>query len=102
MKKEYIPFVEKLIELAVAEDIGDGDHTSLASIPADPAVRNFSYAMLDGALYYRENSRMSPIEVSGSDYERLAGLIALRDCCHELIALQLDDYADSNIRAKQQ
>ena len=72
------------------------------SIPADPTVRNFSYTIVDGEVYYRENSRMNPVEVSTTALGRIKGLIGLRDCVRQLIEYQTEDYPDHIISAEQQ
>ncbi|MDE7171063.1 MAG: DEAD/DEAH box helicase family protein, partial [Oscillospiraceae bacterium] len=72
------------------------------SIPADPEVRNFSYTVVDGQVYYRENSRMNPVEVSVTAANRIKGLIEIRDCVRTLIEYQTDDWPDENIQAEQQ
>ena len=71
------------------------------SIPADPNVRNFSYTIADGTIYYRENSRMHPVEVSAAAGNRIRGLIGIRDCVRTLIEYQTEDYPDSMIQAEQ-
>ncbi len=71
------------------------------SIPADPSVRNFSYAIVDGKLYYRENSRMNPVELSVTAANRVKGLISIRNCVRTLIEYQTDDWSGEAIRAKQ-
>ena len=71
------------------------------SIPADPLVRNFSYTIVDGEIYYRENSRMNPVEVSDTAKNRIKGLIGIRECVRRLIDLQTDDYPDADIQAEQ-
>ncbi len=72
------------------------------SVPADPAVRNFSFALSDGKLYYRENSRMNPVEVSVTAENRIKGMIAIRDCARTLIEYQTEDYPDSDIQVEQE
>jgi len=72
------------------------------SIPADPNVRNFSYALVDGQIYYRENSRMDKREVSVTAANRIRGMIALRDCTRKLIEYQLEGYSDDAIQREQQ
>ena len=67
------------------------------SIPADPAVRNFSYTISDGTVYYRENSRMYPVEVSVTAENRIRGMITIRDSVRRLIELQTEDYPDEEI-----
>ena len=71
------------------------------SIPADPTVRNFSYTLLEDIVYFRENSRMAPVEVSATAENRIKGMIAIRDSVRNLIELQTEDYPDSDIRAEQ-
>lgn len=71
------------------------------SIPADPSVRNFSYTVVDGKLYFRENSRMNPVEVSMTAENRIKGMIAIRDCVRTLIEYQTEDYSDTEIQAEQ-
>ena len=70
-------------------------------IPAVPEVKNFSYALIDDRLYYRENSLMRPVEASEGMLERIQGMVAIRDCTQELIRLQLEDYPDEQIHSRQ-
>lgn len=72
------------------------------SIPADPSVRNFSYTIVDGNVYYRENSRMNKADVTLTTLSRIKGMIEIRDCVRSLITLQTDDYPDDAIRAEQE
>ena len=72
------------------------------SIPADPTVRNFSYTVVDGQLYYRENSVMVPVEVSVTAENRIRGMIELRECVRRLIEYQTEGYPDEEIAAEQQ
>lgn len=72
------------------------------SIPADPDVRNFSFTVVDGKIYYRENSRMNPVEVSMTAENRIKGMIAIRDCVRTLIEYQTEDYPDADIQAEQE
>ena len=71
------------------------------SIPADPDVRNFSYTIYDGKVYYRENSRMKPVDVSMTAENRIKGLIEIRDCVRTLIEYQTEDYPDYEIKKQQ-
>ena len=71
------------------------------TIPADPNVKNYSYTLVDGEVYFRENSRMVRPELAAATKARIVGLIGLRDCVHELIDLQLQGAADGEIREKQ-
>ena len=73
-------------------ELGEGEQID-TSIPADPNVKNYSYAVVDGAVYYRENSRMVKPELNATAAERVQGMVALRDCVNELIALQMDEYS---------
>ena len=74
-----------------------------ATLPADPGVKNYSYALVGGQVYYRENSVMVRPELTASAEGRVRGMIALRDCVHGLIALQMDEHStDAAIQAKQQ
>ena len=79
------------------EELEGEDH----SIEADPAVRNFSYTLVDGQIYYRENSRMNPVEVSKTAESRICGMIELRDCVRTLLEYQTEDYPDEEIKAQQ-
>jgi len=72
------------------------------AIPADPMVRNFSFAPIDGKLYYRENSLMYPAQVSAGSEKRLRALIDLRDCVRTLIEYQTEDYPNAEIQAQQE
>lgn len=77
------------------------DEMSRQSIPADPSVKNFSYTVADNEVYYRENSVMKPVEVSDTAKERIKGMVAIRNCTHELIDMQLEEYSDVTIKEKQ-
>ena len=81
------------------DDIGEDTDTS--SIPADPSVRNFSYCLVDGQIYYRENSRMNRVETSVTAQGRIRGMIELRDCVRDLIEYQTEDYSDEAILQQQ-
>ena len=81
----------------VADELEEEDN----SIPADPDVRNFSYTVLDDKIYFRENSRMTPVEVSATAENRIKGMIEIRDCVRNLIELQTEDYPDSEIKQAQ-
>ena len=71
------------------------------SIPADPTVRNFSYAVVDDVIYYRENSRMAPVRVSATAENRIKGMIQIRDCVRTLLEMQTEDYPDETIKSQQ-
>ncbi len=70
-------------------------------IPADPTVRNFSYTLVDGKIYFRGNSRMTPIDVSATAENRIRGMIALRDTVRSLITMQEQDYSEEEIKSEQ-
>ena len=70
-------------------------------LPADPSVKNFSYTVVDGEVYYRENSVMNPTELSDDAKERVKGMVGLRSLVNELIAYQLEDFPEADIAAKQ-
>ena len=84
-------------EIEVEELSGDSEKT----LPADPTVKNFSYTLVDGKVYYRENSIMTPVETTVTGENRIKGMIAIRDTVRELIDAQLDDAPDSEIKALQ-
>ena len=88
----------EISEYEVADELEEEDN----SIPADPEVRNFSYTVLDDKIYFRENSRMSPVEVSATAENRIKGMIGIRDCVRNLIELQTEDYPDSEIKQAQE
>ena len=88
----YVPAA--LPELAEGEEIRE-------SIPADPSVKNYSYTIVDGQVYFRENSIMVRPDLNQTAQERVKGLVGLRDCVHELIAAQLDEAGDSAIQGLQ-
>ena len=76
----------------------DGADTS---IPADPSVKNFSFADVDGKVYYRENSRMNRVELPVKTTERVLGMIKLRDTTQELIRCQMEDGSDAEVETLQ-
>lgn len=82
-------------------DVSEIDEIEDNSIPADPDVKNFSFTVADGKIYYRQNSRMNPIDVSATAENRIKGMIKIRDCVRELIRLQTDDFPDSSIKSEQ-
>lgn len=88
----------EITEYEVEEELEEEDN----SIPADPTVRNFSYIVVDNKIYYRENSRMTPVEVSATAENRIKGMIAIRNSVRTLIELQTEDYPDSEIKAEQE
>lgn len=100
--------LEELLDVAVKNiqgkitevQIGDEFEEDL-SIPVLPDVRNFSYTVVDGKIYFRENSRMTPVDVSATAENRIKGMISIRDSTRKLIELQTDDYPEEDILAEQ-
>lgn len=100
--------LEELLDVAVKNiqghitevQIGDEFEEDL-SIPALPDVRNFSYTVVDGKIYFRENSRMTPVDVSATAENRIRGMIALRDTVRCLITMQERDYSEEEIKSEQ-
>lgn len=88
----------EITEYEAEEELEEEDN----SIPADPTVRNFSYTVVGDKIYYRENSRMTPVEVSATAENRIKGMIAIRNSVRTLIELQTEDYPDSEIKAEQE
>ena len=88
----------EITEYETEEELEEEDN----SIPADPTVRNFSYTVVDDKIYYRENSRMTPVEVSATAENRIKGMIAIRNSVRTLIELQTEDCPDSEIKAEQE
>ena len=96
--RNLAPPDRELLELDAAdEQTGE----VLESIPADPSVRNFSYALREGKLYFRENSRMTPVTLGKTPMERVKGMIAIRDSARKLIDLQLQNAGDDEVKAEQ-
>lgn len=100
--------LEELLHTAVSEITGritDYEREDLenetVSIPADNSVRNFSYTLVDGEIYYRENSRMFQADVPKTAQSRIKGMIELRDCVRELIDMQINDFSDEAISGQQ-
>ena len=83
-----------------APDVADAE-AQRKTLPADPTVKNFSYTVVDGDIYYRENSIMTPIELSDNAKGRVAGMVELRQIVNELIQQQLNDFPDEDIKASQ-
>jgi len=80
---------------------GDDELEEDSSLPADPTIRNFSYTLVDGKIYYRQDSRMFPVDMSLTAQNRVKGLIKLRECVRKLITYQTEDYPDSYIIKEQ-
>lgn len=112
MEAACLPFpdksLEELLHTAVSEITGritDYEREDLeneaVSIPADNSVRNFSYTLVDGEIYYRENSRMFKSDAPKTTQSRIKGMIELRDCVRELIDMQVNDFSDEAISGQQ-
>ncbi|MEG0154917.1 MAG: DEAD/DEAH box helicase family protein [Lachnospiraceae bacterium] len=104
------PFAEQLSEAVerihgTVESVGLDeleDDTEKTTIPADPTVKNYSYTIVEGEVYYRENSVMRPIEMQDSMLERIKGMVGIRDATNAVIKYQLEEYGESAIREKQE
>ena len=97
--QKSLSFIEGSYEEIELEELNE--ELTAEVIPAVPEVKNFSYALIDERLYYRENSLMRPVEASEGMLERIKGMVAIRDCTRELIRLQLEDYPDEQIHSRQ-
>lgn len=101
--------LEQLLSVAIRNIHGEIQNVDLDDLPteeadflpADPNVRNFSFAVVDGKLCFRENSRMNPVSVSATAEQRIRGLIGIRDCVRTLIEYQTEDYPEAMIQAEQ-
>ena len=99
---EAMKNIEGTYKAAELPTLEENTEVSKVSIPADPNVKNYSYAVVDGDVYYRQNSIMVKTEVNATAKERIKGMVGLRDCVNELIDLQLDELTtDSEISEKQ-
>lgn len=83
-------------------EMPDMEVSTDTSIPADPLVKNFSYTLVDGEVYYRENSRMVKPDLNQTTKERVAGMVELRECVGNLIRYQLEDYSEETIKQEQE
>ena len=97
---EAVQHIGGTYQEAELPELGEGEAID-TSIPADLNVKNYSYAVVDGEVYYRENSRMARPDLNATAKERVKGLVALRDCVHALIDEQLNEYGDDAIQARQ-
>ena len=88
----------ELMAYEVEDELAEED----TSIPADPTVRNFSYTVVNDKIYYRENSRMTPVDCSATAENRIKGMIRIRDSVRMLLEMQTEDYPDSEIKAEQE
>lgn len=104
----YIDLAEQLktalanISGAIPEaELPEFEMATVTTIPADPSVKNFSFTLVDGEVYYRENSRMVRPELNQTAKERITGLVNLRECVNDLIRYQLEDYSEETIKQEQ-
>jgi N12 class adenine-specific DNA methylase len=98
---DAVKYIRGTYKEAELPDLGE-EESIRETIPADPNVKNYSYTIVDGDVYFRENSVMVKPDLNATAQERVKGLVALRNCVHELIDLQMDEYIpDSAIREKQ-
>ena len=95
--KEAVSHISGSIRMMELSDM----ETAAAGIPADPDVKNYSFTVVDGGVYYRENSIMTPADVPETTEKRIKGMVQIRDCTQELIRLQMDECPDSAIKEKQ-
>ena len=100
--KEALANIQGTMELAepAMDELGAG--TEDRTLPADPSVRNFSYTIVDHQIYYRDNTVMYPVDVPEAKAERIRGMIGIRDCTRELIAMQMEDTPEEQITAGQE
>ena len=100
---EALGHIEGQIEEVEIEKPENGleEETEDRTIPADPGVKNYSYTLVEGKVYYRENSIMKPVDMKDFMLERIKGMVEIRDCTQELIHVQLEEYPDNIIRNKQ-
>lgn len=97
--KEAIRHIQGSIESMGLDE--QEDELERAAIPADPDVKNYSYTVVDGEVYYREDSVMKPVEMTDSMLERIKGMVAIRDATNEVINYQLEEYGEASIKEKQ-
>ena len=98
---DAVKYIRGTYQEAELPDLGDGEAID-TSIPADPNVKNYSYTVVDGEVYFRENSRMVKPELNATAKARVKGLVELRDCVHRLIDLQMWESDPVEIRREQQ
>ena len=98
---DAVKYIHGTYQEAELPDLGDGEAID-TFLPADPDVKNYSYTVVDGDVYFRENSRMVRPDLNATAEARIKGMVALRDCVHQLIDMQMDAYTpDHAIREKQ-
>lgn len=100
--KTLLDEAKEKIEGEITEyEIGDIEEREETMLPADPSVKNFSYTIIDGKVYFRENSVMAEQDLTITTISRIKGMIELRDCVRDLIDLQTEDYPEENIKVAQ-
>ena len=100
--KTLLDEAKEKIEGEITEyEIGDIEEREETMLPADPSVKNFSYTIIDGKVYFRENSVMAEQDLPITTISRIKGMIELRDCVRDLIDLQTEDYPEENIKVAQ-
>lgn len=99
MLSNAVSNINAVIDERITDDYNNNEDYS---IPADPNVKNFSYTLVDGKIYFRENSRMNPVEISGAAEMRIKGMIEIMDCLRSLISMQTEDYPDFEINSEQE
>ena len=97
---DAVKYIRGKYQEAELPELREGEEID-TSIPADPSVKNFSYAVVDGEVYFRENSRMVKPDLNATATERVKGLVELRDCVQRLISYQMDNYTDDAILRQQ-
>ena len=97
---EALSHIKGQYQEAELQELREGEEID-TSVPADPNVKNFSYAVVDGQVYFRENSRMVKPDLNATATERVKGLVELRDCVQRLISYQMDNYTDDAILHQQ-
>ena len=97
--KEAMNHIDGEFEAAELDELEDEFSDTI--IPADPGVKNYSFTIVDGKVYYRENSIMKPVDMPGSMQERIKGMVGIRNCTHDLINVQLEEYPETVIKEKQ-
>ena len=98
---EAIRHIHGTYEEAELPELGEGEEVS-ETLPADPSIKNYSYAVVNGEVYYRENSIMVKPDLNATAKERVKGMVRLRDCVRELIDLQMDEYTPENAITEKQ
>lgn len=93
--------VENIHGQLTKPELDDLEGVQDETIPADPSVRNFSFTVVDDRVYFRENSSMYPVDLPGTTLDRIRGMVKLRNCVHELIDLQMEEFSEADIQGKQ-